>query len=69
MLKPQYVIQEWEVITLLGQKVLLGKVYGNPKFVEGHAVKTSNILWIDLNAKKCETKNSLYTLGVPANAS
>jgi len=39
-----------------------GFVYGNPKFIDGTYIITSNIVELDLYNKKVITKNSTYDL-------
>jgi len=42
---------------------LRGRVYGHPKIPDGTDTVTSRIKSMDLDARRCETQNTIYTLG------
>jgi hypothetical protein len=47
--------------------VLSGEVWGHPRFSGGHVVRTSNIIWMDLEKMQAKTRSgTLYALGKPA---
>jgi len=47
----------------LGKTVIIGYVYGNPKFPDGTFITTSVVNELDLKNKKAVTANSVYELG------
>lgn len=49
----------------LRQKVLVGRVYGHPKFEDGKIIRTSSLRAFDLSARSATTRNTSYYLGAP----
>lgn len=55
-------IEEWQTFDY-GSHRLSGKVYGHPRYPEGHEVWTTTIIRED--DKEIEIINTIYELGVP----
>lgn len=72
--KPEVFLEDWEVCEepCYGRgKHLHGTFHGHPDKVmvgEGEWGTTSEIVWIDTAAGIAETKNTMYSLGVPKGA-
>jgi len=47
------------------QGCIYGKVYNHPNHADGHFVKTSRIVKLDLKNKTVQTLNRVYRLGLP----
>lgn len=75
MMKPERIrIEDWCIGTLGGGLAapellpasLFGKVYGHPRFPDGHEITTSSLVSLDVKAGTAETfSGSKYTLGKP----
>lgn len=64
-LRSQYpVVEEWQPIEYDGQFCLSGKIFNDPRFIDGSPIVTSGLMWIDhLLAKSAQ---STYVLGTPS---
>lgn len=62
--KKKATIKNWRLVEVRRQ-FIIGEVFGNPKFPDGEAIRTSDVVrWIDDNT--AETLNTVYTLEDPA---
>ena len=65
LLRSQYpVVEEWEPVEDYGVFCLSGKIFNDPRFVDGSFVVTSGLVWIDHLLAK--TARSKYMLGTPS---
>lgn len=64
-LRSQYpVVEEWQPIEDDGLFCLSGKIFNDPRFVDGSPIVTSGLVWIDHLLAK--TARSKYVLGTPS---
>jgi hypothetical protein len=64
-LRSQYpVVEEWQPIEDDGHFCLSGKIFNDPRFVDGSPIVTSGLVWIDHLLAK--TARSKYVLGTPS---
>lgn len=64
---PRVRIENWKFFRFAGERRMTGQVYGHPQFRDGETVYTSIVRYRRGNTVR--TFNTLYSLGVPANAS
>lgn len=58
------ILNNWRLITNENKHTqVVGNVYGNPNFEDGHLITTSRLIVLDLVNKFIETYNSRYELG------
>jgi hypothetical protein len=58
-------LEEWHLVGGPGGRVLVGKVYGHPRFSDGEQVTTTLVEDFNLATKRASTRNTVYDLGAP----
>ena len=59
-------LQNWKLITSNdGSQVVMGTIYNDSRFYDGAVIITSAVVWFDGDAKKVQTNNTTYELGMP----
>ena len=64
MNKQEAVLKNWEFVWLEGENanILLGNVFGHPRFREGHRIHTSAVVNFNLQYGIAETLHTFYRL-------
>lgn len=58
MVKQEALIRNWQI----DGEVLIGEVYGHPRIIDGHRVRTSTIVKFNKKAGIVETLHTYYKL-------
>lgn len=62
MSKTSISIRQWQIQRRSGRHCLVGEVVRHPRLIEGEAVISSPLLFVDFRTMTAETLKSVYTL-------